>query len=146
MGEGFAAGPTTMGLQHRMLDPIALQLQNIGVVVVEMQNQPVTLVAPGGSCLGLGMLGCDPSLLEQMADAQHGLAIEIGGLDAATESNPGFLAAWHDNLQTSAIQFTDLGAQRPQQCLHFGHPHPVLQGVGVKGRQGTQMVALHGKG
>jgi hypothetical protein len=103
MGEGFAAGPTTMGLQHRMLDPIALQLQNIGVVVVEMQNQPVTLVAPGGSCLGLGMLGCDPSLLEQMADAQHGFAIEIGGLDAATESNPGFLAAWHDDLQTSAI-------------------------------------------
>jgi hypothetical protein len=49
------------------------------------------------------MLGCNPSLLEQMADAQHGLAIEIGGLDAATESYPGFLAAWHDDLQTSAI-------------------------------------------
>jgi hypothetical protein len=103
MGEGFVAGPATMGLEHRMLDPIALQLQNIGVVVVEMQNQPMALIAPGGSCIGLGMLGCNSSLLEQMADAQHGLAVEIGGLDAATESYPGFLAAWHDDLQTSAI-------------------------------------------
>jgi hypothetical protein len=49
------------------------------------------------------MLVCNPSLLEQMANAQHGLAIEIGGLDAATESNPGFLATWHDDLQTSSV-------------------------------------------
>ncbi len=75
MGEGFAASPATMGLEHRMLNPISLQLQNVGVVVVEMQNQPVTLVAPGGSFLGLGVLAGDPSLLEQMADAQHRFTI-----------------------------------------------------------------------
>ena len=53
MAEILIRPPDAVGLEHGMLHLISLQPEHIGVAMIEMQDQPVTLIPPWGRFIGL---------------------------------------------------------------------------------------------
>jgi hypothetical protein len=148
MGEVLAAAPEAMGMEYGMLQGIAFRTgfesKHLGGVMAELHHQAMATVAPGRRPFRLGMLNADAGLLQQMAQPQDRLGIQVGVVNPLAKTDPGFLAGRHPNPKPALADVLHLGAKGAAQGLHLGSPQPMAQRMGVDRLQGALMVAVHG--
>jgi hypothetical protein len=66
----------------------------------------------------------------EMAQAQHGVGIEIGMVHATADSEPGLLAGRQPDAQAVVAEGLHLRPEGAAEGLHGGAPHAVLKGMG----------------
>ncbi len=145
MAEVLIGAPDAMGLEYSVLHLIPLQEKHIGVAMVEMQDQATTLIAPGGGCIGFGMLRGDTGLVEQMAQSHHSVRIQIGMPQSTGGMNPGFLTCGHLQPQAPVTQLRDARPQGAEKGFDLCHPNSVLERMGIESLKRAQMMAFHGR-
>jgi hypothetical protein len=135
MAEILIAAPDAMGPEYGVLHLFSLKAEDIGVAMVEMQDQSMTLIAPGGGPIRFRMVRGDAGLLQQMANAHHRVPVQIGLAQAAAGVNPAFLACGHLHPQAPIPQFGDGRPKGSEEGLHVGHPHSMLERMGEESLQ-----------
>ena len=143
MGEILPTAPESMGTQHRLLHRLPLKAEDIGVVMVKMQHQPVALIASRLGRFGLRMLRRDADLFEEMAHAHHRLGIEIGLPAGTAAADPGLLPRRHADAQPVVAEIPDLSPQGAAEGLNPGGAHAMAERMGKQGAQGEEMRMLH---
>lgn len=137
MAEVFTAGPEAMGLQHGLIDGLAIKAKQTGLAMVKDQHQPPGLISPGGVGDRLRMAGADAGCRQQVAQPLDRLSIESARVQPTTTGmDPAARTLGEDHLQTRSLT-VQVGTEGRQQSLHLGQAQAMGQGMAPEQRQGA---------
>lgn len=143
VGESLAAPPDAMGMQHGMLHLLPLQPKDVSVVMVQMDDKTQALIAARSRGLRLGMIGRHPDLLEEMAQAQDRLGIQVGLMAGTADADPGLRPVRHADAQPMVAELGHLSPEGTAERFDPGGADAVAQGVGEHRAQRDEMRMFH---
>jgi len=104
MAEVFTAGPEAMGLQHGLINGLAIKAEQTGLAMVKNQHQPQGLIPAGGIGHGLRMAGADPGCRQQVAQPLDRLGIQCARRQPTTTGmDPAARPSGEDHFKTRSL-------------------------------------------